>query len=137
MNNWYICLEPGTDKVVDKFIGTEEDVSLRSRTLEIVRLEPGLHPNFINVFRDSGTVIVKKNEIKVQQAEIEERRHDLYSMKLKRDRLLSKSDWVVSVSDLPLSPEKVEEWKVYRQALRDLPANTIDLEHIIWPTPPM
>ena len=68
--------------------------------------------------------------------EIEERRHDLYALKIKRDSLLYKSDWVVSVSDSNLSPEKVEEWKVYRQALRDLPINTEDIENPIWPTHP-
>ncbi len=50
--------------------------------------------------------------------------------------ILYKSDWVVSISDSNLSPEKVEGWKVYRQALRDLPANTTDLENPLWPTPP-
>ena len=136
MNNWYICLEPGTNEIVDKFIGTDNDVSLRSRTLEIIQLDPGLHPDFIKISRDAETVTIEKNEEKVQQMEIEERRHDLYALKIKRDRLLYKSDWVVSVSDSNLSPEKVEEWKVYRQALRDLPVNTEDIENPIWPTRP-
>jgi hypothetical protein len=34
-----------------------------------------------------------------------------------------------------LSPEEFEAWKVYRQALRDLPANTIDPENPPWPEP--
>jgi hypothetical protein len=37
-----------------------------------------------------------------------------------RDGLLAKSDWT-QTADSPLTDEKQEEWKIYRQALRDLP----------------
>ena len=40
-----------------------------------------------------------------------------------RNQLLTESDWTV-LPDSPLSAEKQAEWKVYRQKLRDLPANT-------------
>ena len=66
-----------------------------------------------------------------------------YPMKLlreERDRLLKETDWRAS-SDLIMS----EEWKIYRQRLRDLPAgNSPDLDSagrldktsVNWPTPP-
>ena len=52
----------------------------------------------------------------------------------KRDARLQSSDWKVT----PGSPyeSKINEWKTYRQALRDLPANTSDPEKITWPTRP-
>ena len=52
----------------------------------------------------------------------------------RRDRRLQLSDWKVA----PGSPyeSKLEEWKTYRQALRDLPANTPDPTNITWPTIP-
>ena len=52
----------------------------------------------------------------------------------KRDTRLQASDWKVT----PGSPyeSKINEWKTYRQALRDLPANTSDPENITWPTRP-
>ena len=52
----------------------------------------------------------------------------------KRDARLQASDWKVT----PGSPyeSKINEWKTYRQALRDLPANTSDPEKITWPTRP-
>ena len=54
-------------------------------------------------------------------------------LRINRDSLLSKSDYKV----LPDSTTtKLEEWKTYRQALRDLPANTSDPLSITWPTPP-
>lgn len=40
-----------------------------------------------------------------------------------RNQLLTESDWTV-LPDSTLSADKQAEWKVYRQKLRDLPANT-------------
>ena len=42
-------------------------------------------------------------------------------VRIERNKLLAESDWTV-VPDSPLSASKVEEWKTYRQALRDMPA---------------
>ena len=50
-----------------------------------------------------------------------------------RDYLLRTTDWT-QVSDITL--ENWEEWVAYRQALRDLPANTEDPTHPEWPEPP-
>ena len=58
----------------------------------------------------------------------------------KRNLLLNESDWV-ALNDVTLS--NIEEWKTYRQALRDLPANSTpeldengELTNITWPIPP-
>ena len=40
----------------------------------------------------------------------------------KRNRLLLESD-IYMVSDYPITDGKREEWKVYRQQLRDMPLN--------------
>ena len=50
-----------------------------------------------------------------------------------RNKKLTESDFMM-LSDYP--KEDIEEWKVYRQALRDLPTNTEDPENPNWPTPP-
>ena len=50
----------------------------------------------------------------------------------KRDRLLAETDWMV-LSD---TTEISDDWKNYRQALRDLPANTSDPTNPTWPTKP-
>jgi hypothetical protein len=49
-----------------------------------------------------------------------------------RNIKLNNSDWTV-LSD---SPTPTAAWKTYRQALRDLPANTTDPFNVVWPTPP-
>jgi hypothetical protein len=50
----------------------------------------------------------------------------------KRSQLLKLSDWVETSS---MSDEKKEEWRVYRQALRDLPETITDYD-IVYPTEP-
>ena len=47
-----------------------------------------------------------------------------------RNSKLAVTDWRAS-SDLTLS----DEWKTYRQALRDVPTQT-DVDNITWPTEP-
>ena len=48
----------------------------------------------------------------------------------KRNELLAETDWMAN-SDVTMS----EEWKTYRQALRDLPSTT-DPDNPVYPTPP-
>ena len=58
-------------------------------------------------------------------------------MKLRseRDNLLLSSDFT-QLGDIGLSESKKTEWINYRQALRDLPANTSDPASPNWPTKP-
>ena len=48
-----------------------------------------------------------------------------------RDALLAETDWMAN-SDLTMS----DEWKAYRQALRDMPATESDPSNPTWPTKP-
>lgn len=68
---------------------------------------------------------VEANEIK--KAEV--------LLRTKRNNLLSESDWT-QVPDAPLTETQKAEWRIYRQKLRDLPANTEDPRNVIWPTKP-
>jgi len=52
-------------------------------------------------------------------------------LRIKRDRLLADTDWW-ALSDVTMTAEQT----AYRQALRDLPANTSDPANPSWPTPP-
>ena len=66
-------------------------------------------------------------------------------LRQERTRILSESDWMAN-SDVTMS----DEWKTYRQALRDLPKThpvnygdpkldsngNLDMSSITWPTPP-
>lgn len=55
-----------------------------------------------------------------------------------RNLRLRAADWT-QLPDVTLTPAKIQEWRDYRQALRDLPALYPDITHIddvVWPTPP-
>ena len=56
---------------------------------------------------------------------------ELAALRMERNQLLAESDWR-AMSDLTMS----DDWKTYRQALRDLPANTADPTDVTWPTTP-
>lgn len=135
MSSWYFCLEPGTLEIVDRFEGTEEDVKTRSSRLEIVKLDAGVDPRVVDISRDdSGNVIIEVNQEKITKMNEDVRQFNLIQLRIKRDVLLQQCDWVVSISDYP--KEDLEEWKVYRQALRDLPTATEDPSNPVWPVPP-
>ena len=60
----------------------------------------------------------------------------------RRTMLLGESDWT-QFADSPLSDSQKSEWATYRQALRDLPANSTpsldengNLTGVTWPTKP-
>ena len=57
----------------------------------------------------------------------------LNDLRISRNRRLLASDWTQS-RDVTLSNDA--DWKTYRQALRDLPANTSDPTNPTWPTKP-
>ena len=55
-----------------------------------------------------------------------------------RDSKLLKSDWT-QMSDAPITENKKLEWQVYRQELRNIPQNNLNIEflsEVVWPTPP-
>ncbi len=56
---------------------------------------------------------------------------DLRLLRLERNDKLAETDWWAG-SDLTMTDAQ----KNYRQALRDLPANTSDPKNPTWPTPP-
>ena len=56
---------------------------------------------------------------------------DLAELRRRRDEKLDETDWWV-VGDRTATTEQL----AYRQALRDLPANTTDPANPVWPTKP-
>ena len=59
-------------------------------------------------------------------------------LRLKRDALLTESDWT-QVNDSPLTDAKKAEWATYRQELRDLPSShqsTTNFDDVVFPTQP-
>ena len=79
------------------------------------------------VWKDERTIPTKA-QIETKIAELKAK-EPVRILRLQRDR----SDW----RDLPSYPGSNQEaWRTYRQALRDLPANTEDASNPTWPTAP-
>jgi hypothetical protein len=55
----------------------------------------------------------------------------LKQLRLRRNQLLTETDYL-ALSDSTLT----DEMRSYRQALRDLPANTVDPANPVWPVKP-
>jgi hypothetical protein len=72
----------------------------------------------------------------MENQEFEFRPEDpLVGVRAERNRLLSVTDWT-QVGDSPLTQEKRDEWKVYRQALRDMFVGCSIPSDVAWPKIP-
>ena len=136
--NAYVSLVPETLEIVDRFRGTRSDVESRSSDLEHVIVPPEMNSDFVIPGRNSETNEIEFTvDTEAVEVETQNRIQSRWIMfRGERRQRLSECDWVVSVSDSPLPQEKIDEWKVYRQALRDLPSVTEDPANPVWPSIP-
>ena len=72
----------------------------------------------------------EKEKLKAKFSEFESVT-DFNNLRFERNKLLAETDWMAN-SDVIMS----NDWKIYRQQLRDLPANTSDPRNPTWPTKP-
>jgi len=84
-----------------------------------------------------------EEEVNLKVAELE-KGEPMKLLRVERNKLIAETDWT-QANDIPFSTLKKEEWQIYRQQLRDLPANSspkldsnynLDLTSVTWPTPP-
>ena len=71
-------------------------------------------------------------DIPAEEREALELSRALIDLRSTRRYLLKQSDW----TQVPDAPVDAAAWAVYRQQLRDLPANTTDPRNVEWPEPP-
>ena len=100
-------------------------------------LDPNVNWSYNAITNDYDTltwessVITKptKTEIETKLAELNlENKKNI--IRKRRNELLAETDWMAN-SDVTMS----NDWKTYRQALRDLPSTT-DVDNPVYPTPP-
>ena len=91
----------------------------------------GLH------WADKTRVKPTKSEIQAKITELEAT-EPLRLLRIERNRLLQETDWMAN-SDVTMT----DDWKTYRQALRDLPSTASpsldekgNLTNVTWPTKP-
>lgn len=135
--NSYLSLRPGTLEIVDRFYGNQRHVDSRSSSLEHIIVPPNINSRYVILSRNQETNEIEFSEDAeaIERARLNAIEFSWDQLRYERNIRISNTDWVM-LSDISMTTEKKEEWVTYRQALRDLPANTTDPENVTWPTPP-
>ena len=60
---------------------------------------------------------------------------DMNMVRGQRDGMLSAADWT-QLGDATLGDHTAEEWRTYRQALKDIPQNHTRVSVVVWPNDP-
>jgi len=60
---------------------------------------------------------------------------DLGSVRQQRNGMLSGTDWT-QIGDATLGDHTAEEWRTYRQALKDIPQTYSRVSEVVWPNDP-
>jgi hypothetical protein len=96
-----------------------------------------LYPNAVRVSSTYGAFDSDGNKIEVDEAAVAAKVAELEveyqwkELRQQRNRLIAETDYL-ALSDSTLTTEMA----AYRQALRDLPANTTDPTNPVWPVKP-
>ena len=95
------------------------------------------YSNVVRIDDQAGAFDADGNQVSLNQSLVDAAAAELVTenawsdLRTKRTQLLSDTDYL-ALSDATLS----EDMRTYRQALRDLPANTSDPANPTWPTKP-
>ena len=103
------------------------DAELTKQSLSDCDFIEGEYP--ADIWRFQNGKPVKISDAQLSQAMLERQWGLLRSQ---RDAMLAACDW----TQVPDAPVDQAAWAAYRQALRDLPSNTVDPANPDWPTPP-
>ena len=107
----------------------------------LVRVRPGAKWKLTDIHDYKTLEWIDENQTKPTLEELTNNHEQLIDaqplkeLRQERNRRLSECDWVViraTSTDTPIP----EEWKVYMQALRDLPSVTEDPANVVWPAQP-
>ena len=95
------------------------------------------YPNAVTIEDGFGVKDANGNQIEIDQALVDAAAIEvaaeqaLDSLRRQRNQLLTETDYL-ALADSTLT----DEMRDYRQALRDLPANTVDPANPVWPVKP-
>jgi hypothetical protein len=137
MSKFFAVIDTTRDTIISNYYGDDIDPvapgpDYDQTKLVHLQVPEEFHSHFIKVVKNGSSY-----DFQFDQAAIDRATADQWSwLREQRDKKLAACDWTVTVSDRPLSDDKKAEWIAYRQALRDLPANTPDPANPTWPTPP-
>lgn len=100
---------------------------------DIVEGEVWFEGKYSPYSRVENGVVVEANASEIEANQQAEAGALLWrELRIRRSQLLAQCDW----TQVPDAPVDQAAWAAYRQALRDLPSNTVDPENPNWPQPP-
>lgn len=100
-----------------------------------IDLQPNQSYNGSNFVFENDEVVEYQLSKDLSSEEFEIKKLGIWKMvRIKRNKLLTESDWT-QLSDCQLSELKKNEWKLYRQELRDITLQA-DVFNVIWPNQP-
>ncbi|MDB5361138.1 MAG: hypothetical protein JWO51_2435 [Rhodospirillales bacterium] len=127
----YVIHQAGTGRILRHGVCPEEDAALQEvPDAHALLTLPDAHPPI-----DDTAHRVEAGAIVERAAEPVDPVAAGRSLRLQRDHRLAASDWT-QLADAPLSVADRAAWASYRQALRDLPANSPDPAKPVWPQAP-
>lgn len=132
--NWNLVIHPdvlAAKEVEEKMIAQVEADKKQEETRSLLsqRNEFGVPLYVLN----NGVA----TQVEAQALADQTKKAAIMQLKQKRNELIKATDFVFN-PDAPQSiKDKLEDIKAYRQALRDLPANTPDPTNITWPVNPL
>jgi hypothetical protein len=95
------------------------------------------YPNAVTIDDGTGAFDADGNQIQLDQALVDAAAIEVAAeqalavLRRQRNQLLTETDYL-ALADATLT----DEMRTYRQALRDLPANTVDPANPVWPVKP-
>ena len=76
-----------------------------------------------------------ESELADRAADAEAADLDMGRVRSQRNSMLSASDWT-QIGDATLGAHTAEEWRTYRQALKDIPQIYSRVSAVVWPNDP-
>ena len=109
-------------------------------TYSVEALERIGHPEYYDIDENIEGELYDKlvNPRNISREDFNASLNEVYFIHLRKERnkRIAETDYLFT-SDYPHPSEEVKQaWINYRQALRDLPANTTDPENPVWPQAP-
>ena len=117
----------------NQIVGWSQDSSVVSQAQTDLNI-PSYDIKTQSIFWENDSIVVKDDDVKIKN----ESEKPMRLLRQQRNQKLSETDWMAN-SDVVMS----DDWKTYRQALRDLPSTTEpkldddgNLTNVTWPTKP-
>ena len=117
----------------NQIVGWSQDSSVVSQAQTDLNI-PSYDIKTQSIFWENDSIVVKDDDVKIKN----ESEKPMRLLRQQRNQKLSETDWMAN-SDVVMS----DDWKTYRQALRDLPSTAKpqldeqgNLTNVTWPTKP-